>query len=790
MLDKQLEREKQMQVQGLLEAKRNVEAALESGSAQQLFGSYRVIAALFEQLHARYEEIAASRSSGAYAKYRGWFRSIPTETMAVLAINEVLNLCLVKEVSVQLLLVSLGKRMHLESLVQQASKVSPVYMQKTEEYLAKAGTKSRTHYTRTMRTAVKNVMQDVEFLLDSEYMQLGKLALNDVIDLGIIVRVPQPGMHMYKLDSTIQETLSTVPEFMGGKVALSMLIPPVPWTDITTGGYLTSPWHPLVKRGRYRRADYQAVNAKLKVAPVLDTLNYIQSIPLTIRKDTAEILTTLWQEGGGALGVPTRAFRDAPEYPLEEGWKDRADAAESQELHDLWCGQMRQWYTDKKDHRAGVLEMVHLVKGIERPDEPMYNPVFCDSRSRMYYRGRLNPQGSDRGKALVSFHQGKELGDRGLYWLKVALANSFGYDSTRFDDRVAWTDSNMDFILEGAAAPQDSDFFRSNTEAPCMAVSIAREISEALATDNPEKYLSRIPVHMDATCSGLQHLSALLRDPVGGMHVNLIDNGLPTKSDLYTHVANLALDLAAQDLHGATEEHAAWWLANGIPRDLAKRPVMTYCYGVTFQGVVRYVDEYLYKQGFTGGPGTPRYDNRNYCANLLLRAIAIAVPKATEFMHWLQAAVRSRSSESIQWTTAMGFPVIQYIEGTTKKRVKVRSCGIEQIVMYERTGSPNKIRMANSIVPNLVHGNDATHWYMTADKFRETNRHIVGVHDSFGTHACDVDFMHPTIRREFIELHDYDLIGNFIEENNIELEPPALGDLNLELFMDSEFGFS
>lgn len=792
MHTKQLEREEKMQLQGIIEAKRNVQQALESGSTQQLFGAYRVIAALFQQLQERYTAVSEARGAGPSAKYRNWFRSIPLETMSVLALNEVLCICLSgngKPVSVQMLLMSLGKRIHLESLVLAANKVSPVYIQRTEEHLAKSSTKSRSHYTRTMRQAVKNILQDVEFLLDSEYMHLGKLALNDIIDLGIIQRVHQPGMHVYQLDPSIYTALSTVPEFLGGKVALSMLIPPMPWSNLTDGGYLTSPWHPLVKRGRYRKDDYKYVNDTLEGSPLLTTINYIQEIPLTIRPDTAEIIKDLWQSGGGALGVPKLEFREPPEYPLPDGWKETATADTDKLKHDDWCSQMRIWYSEKREHRGNVLEMVHLLKNVEEPGEKFWCPSFLDSRSRMYYRGRLNPQGSDRAKSLVSFGDAKPLGDRGLYWLKVALANSFGVDSIRFDKRVAWVDEHLDFILEGAEKPQDSDFFRSNSEAPCMAISIARELTGALQLDAPETYLSRVPVHMDATCSGLQHLSALLLDVEGAKHVNLMDNGLPQKSDLYTHVAEIAMKLAAQDLHGETEQYAAWWLRNGIPRELSKRPVMTYCYGVTLQGVVRYVDEYLYKNGLLDTPNPPNFHCRNYCAKLLLRAISVAVPKATEFMHWLQAAVRERAGEAISWTTATGFPVVQYIEGTKQRRIGIRSCGIDLMVMYERTGSANKVKMTNSVVPNLVHGNDATHWYMTAEHCRQNGIQVMGIHDSFGTHACDVDEMHRGIRREFINLYQHDLIGNFISENEISIEPPAKGTLDLELFMQSEFGF-
>ena len=43
--------------------------------------------------------------------------------------------------------------------------------------------------------------------------------------------------------------------------------------------------------------------------------------------------------------------------------------------------------------------------------------------------------------------------------------------------------------------------------------------------ENPEDYECRVPVALDATCSGLQHYSAMFRDSVGGYYTNLIDDG-------------------------------------------------------------------------------------------------------------------------------------------------------------------------------------------------------------------------------------------------------------------------
>lgn len=780
-----------MQLQGLQEAKDRLQRALDSGAVQSAPGAARLFIAVHSELSTAYKSIQDTRVAGQAAKMRGWFREIDADTLSVLCLHEVLNTLSTGEpASVQLLMARIGRRIHLEALVQQAAKVNAMYVHRTEQYLAQQGTKSTSHYTSTMRAAVRNVLMDVEFLLNSEYAQLGKLGLNAIIDAGIIVRVPrESGMHMYDLSEPVQKALSLVPAMAAGKAAMSMLIPPNDWTTITQGGYLESPWHPLVKRSNFRRQDYHKVANSLKGSRTMQIVNSVQEQGWVINQPVRDMLVQLWREGGGTLGVPTRQYPEPPAYPLPDGWKENDKTDENELIHSGWLSSMHGWYSARSKHQGAIREMAALQRDSDL-ENPQWFPNFMDSRGRMYYRGRVNPQGSDRAKALLGFKQAKPLGERGLYWLKVGLANAFGYDKARFDARVAWVHEHMDLIREGVWEPQDSDFYRGNTEAPVMAVSIARELVEALDSDNPEGYLSRVPIHMDATCSGLQHLSAILRDPIGGLQVNLMDNGLAEKSDLYTAVADRALKLAVHDCNGEDAEYAEFWLRNGIPRDLAKRPVMTYCYGVTFQGVMRYVDAYLFDEDIRINEQQVPFRYRTYCTRLLLRAIEESVPKAAAFMQWLQQGLAGRALEHVQWETATGFPVIQYVAAMQRKRVNVRSCGINQVVLYDQLNRPDNMKMRNSIVPNLVHSNDATHWFMTAERMRQQGLAIVGVHDSFGTHAADVDQMHSCIRESFIELYrDYNLVQNYIEHNGIDLEAPSTGSLDIELFRHSEFGF-
>lgn len=58
----------------------------------------------------------------------------------------------------------------------------------------------------------------------------------------------------------------------------------------------------------------------------------------------------------------------------------------------------------------------------------------------------LNHLGSDFCRGMLSFAEKRPLGERGLWWLKVHLANLCGQDKLSFDGRVEFIDQNMDKV--------------------------------------------------------------------------------------------------------------------------------------------------------------------------------------------------------------------------------------------------------------------------------------------------------------------------------------------------------
>lgn len=51
------------------------------------------------------------------------------------------------------------------------------------------------------------------------------------------------------------------------------------------------------------------------------------------------------------------------------------------------------------------------------------------------------------------FHEGKELGQNGLRWMKIHLANLAGFDKASFAERVKFADEHVKEIHDSAKNP-------------------------------------------------------------------------------------------------------------------------------------------------------------------------------------------------------------------------------------------------------------------------------------------------------------------------------------------------
>jgi DNA-directed RNA polymerase len=61
--------------------------------------------------------------------------------------------------------------------------------------------------------------------------------------------------------------------------------------------------------------------------------------------------------------------------------------------------------------------------------------------------------GDDLCRGLLKFSEKRPLGERGLWWLKIHISNLYGFDKAPLEERFAFTENNLDHILDSAQNP-------------------------------------------------------------------------------------------------------------------------------------------------------------------------------------------------------------------------------------------------------------------------------------------------------------------------------------------------
>lgn len=237
---------------------------------------------------------------------------------------------------------------------------------------------------------------------------------------------------------------------------------------------------------------------------------------------------------------------------------------------------------------------------------PFYLPWKADHRGRIYAETPwLTPQGGDLQRALLEFARGQVLDELGVRALRRHGANlvstkrlieDLGITGrvrqvVTLDERERWTLDHEADILASAADPLAESFWRDVADEPMQFLAFC--LAYRQWKQHPDVPI-HLPVQIDGTCNGIQHIAALTGDPVLARAVNVLPNvdGLP--ADIYSELAEAALTtlgrlpipkgqaihrhgLAWADAWLAAEDEPSAWLA----RKTAKRVVMTIPYGAS-----------------------------------------------------------------------------------------------------------------------------------------------------------------------------------------------------------------
>ena len=446
----------------------------------------------------------------------------------------------------------------------------------------------------------------------------------------------------------------------------------------------------------------------------------------------------------------------------------------------------------KRVHKRHQLYAIgQAVDIVGRGNAPFYLPVELDFRGRMYQQDSYQNAGCGLqwtsgakkvGRVLLEFADSQSLDAHGYGWLCYQLAQLWGAHSSELElgQGQAWADGSRTrkWISKCVYNPQrHTEWLRARK--PLAFLATAQAWLHALHTGE-----YRLPIVLDASCSGLQHLCLLVRDETIAPHVNIAWGG--ERGDFYALVAQSAGERS---------------------RDAAKAALVPWLYGA---GPERSAEALADEEGAS-----------SVRAKHIQRATAIRnTASGSEFaarswavFKWLQSVVKAfngdgkeRPAREIHWNTPSGLRLVQDYRWmvSDEQRTPVYVPG-QRTPIRLRSVHPgptiDRKQQATSFPANYVHSLDAAFLVALLNRpevsqpyellpgfIRPPIDRWAVAHDAFGVPASQVWQLLQAVKPALLDMYEpdrltelwQDLLAQGVEVPAPPIHEPALPDNFLE----------
>lgn len=539
-----------------------------------------------------------------------------------------------------------------------------------------------------------------------------------------------------------------------------MLCEPNDWSEGFKGGYLTNDLRKLTKLIRTRVPIRCPL---LRDSQALAMLNRLQKVPYRINDRILDI-ANFCMEHRITVGK-FRADEPTPPPPKPEPWET---ASEEDKLS------YRRMRTEIEDQNSALAQKNYrtteaLYVANKYKDETFWIPWSFDFRGRVYpIPTSLSPQGTDFDKSLIVFEEGGKVNE---WWLAFQVATTYGLDKASMEERIDWVNKNHDLLTDLATNPEGTIAFWSKVSEPWCFIAAVLEYYQCVIIKT--KKTSNLPVSVDATCSGLQHLSALALDRTAAEMVNVAPTDKP--SDGYRIVAEKAKEILPEHLH----KH--------ITRKVTKRTVMTTPYGVTENSARDYIRQEL------KGIELEKGELQMIVKAIYRYGVREVFNGPCRSMEFIQKVAMERIKDGatfIEWVTPSGFTVHQEYRRNEAERVNTKLLGqrIRSELLKEWDERQIDLKKAKTAAsPNLIHSLDAALLHMV---FAEWMRPFTVIHDCILGRSCDMDDLGIAIRDKFIEIYSQPVLKDWADQLGVEFdESVMLNTLDINDVQESSYFF-
>lgn len=797
---KQVQLELEMRNVGIERFRRSVANAAEKGISTST-GAHRVLlsethhllVALIKEWQADLEAGTARRHGAAYGIV-SLFDDL--DTLAFIGLRTVLDMVAIKP-SFAALVMEIGRTIEEEfrlRLFEDQHKL------KWKTVLAKQEGRWNTRFMKQSAFAMAARMDiDLPHFNTQELVDLGVLFVEAIASLGLIERVlfAIPGgkkQNFVQATPEAVEWLETQHQHMEwlNPAWLPTVVPPKPWTDVSGGGYHTSVNRklPFIK---VRRKAHLDKLGRADLTRVYAAANRAQETAWRVNTRVLDVLERLMESQTASSVLPSVEPKPLPVKPqclLDDPDLKRANMTPEQSAEfSEWSRNTAAAHDHNyrlKSKRIRLHRTVSLARKF-RDEAEIHFPVQIDWRGRIYYVvPYLGPQAHEVGRSLIEFAKPVSIStDASISWLAGHGAAVFGAKRQSMAERRRWAEDHTDWIMNVAADPERNLWWTEAAE-PWRFLAFCFEWADF--KKHGPGFASRLPIQMDGSANGLQHLTALARDRGAAKSVNLIPSDRP--QDLYSEVASDVSDILDQ----MDDPMARAW-SGLVTRDLVKTPVLSLPYGSSRYGFSQaiFAKIGLMSEHPFHGNG---YGAAIWLGSIVFDSVQASLGPATKIMEWLRActSIASANGLPLEWTTSSGMVVFHNYEKVVSKEIKT---------VFNRKNATVKIGLdtdnlsaraqSQGVSPNLIHSLDAAHLIATVNAAQVE---VGTVHDCYLVHAGHAEGLHHAIREEFVRLHERDILGEWRAElqarlpEGVVLPPvPPTGDLGIQEVLKSRYLF-
>jgi len=390
-------------------------------------------------------------------------------------------------------------------------------------------------------------------------------------------------------------------------IKLPMISPPKKWEfekldqgiiEIKEiGGYYLDQFNEISKNNQIiRQHVYNKYNSLISENQI-NSINFLNNRAFKINKEILELVIKEWNCNDSNLFNGLNRL-----HPLTNEFENVRSSIKK----DILSHNSKYWIN------TNIINIALLMK-----DQTIYFTTFLDFRGRIYPTSHyLNYQSSDLARSLLLFNDiPKTKKDANIYdnilqdilndsvykgktknkdkniilnnidYFKIYLANMYGKDKLTRKGRIKWVDNNINDIMK--TYQTDYNLFKQKY------LLVSKEPFQFLTcilsfyNYKNKKIDIKVPILFDASCSGIQHLSALTTDIKIAKLVNLLNNIEPL--DFYKYcleqIIVIIKELPTDDNQDTNKIFKDKILKLKIDRKWLKHTIMTIPYNVTNIGI-------------------------------------------------------------------------------------------------------------------------------------------------------------------------------------------------------------